>query len=207
MADDKFNKLLPGTSQEDRTTPKAIAYDVLSSLILLGGAWVIEQIKTLFPPPGPPAILLIILNISELTLLGYFIVALLRAVISIFREVDVLISLSKEGQTIKSIVKSVKAVTDRRIKAEETSFSYKLLWLSISFYLTLIYSGFLLLIFWLSGLSVNWGSWRIGLITVSGIVFLLFVFWFNQRLSIRLLGAYEASGLSIGVTHLQKGYK
>jgi hypothetical protein len=89
---------------------KQVAKEVLISLILAFGSLLIEGIKKLFGEEGPPYLLLIILNIIEVTLalsFGFaFIVALIRGLNSIFVELDKLagnVTQSRIWTAVKSI--------------------------------------------------------------------------------------------------------
>ena len=68
-------------------SPRGIARDILASVLLLMGTWLIEALKSLLEPTTS-WIVFAILNISEYTLLIYFLGALLRAVAWTYRELD-----------------------------------------------------------------------------------------------------------------------
>jgi hypothetical protein len=65
-----------------------IVRDTLVSLLFLIGALVIEALKRLFGPTGPPLVVNGILTLSEITLGLSFLVSLIRALRSVFVEVS-----------------------------------------------------------------------------------------------------------------------
>lgn len=144
-----MKKMVQDKIGTDRTSPKAIITDLLTSLILLLGAWGIESIKTNFPKPGPPGILLIILNISELTLLVYFIIELLGSIRIALETFDGLILQIKKSKTAKSVSK----ISRRVSKSKRKSLIKRLLRAS---FVTLAISIIALLIIWLVGKPINW---------------------------------------------------
>jgi hypothetical protein len=67
-------------AEESPTSLPSILKDVATSIVLLLGALVVGWIERLFEDKGPPAILVVTLNVIELTLLLYFLASLLVAI-------------------------------------------------------------------------------------------------------------------------------
>jgi hypothetical protein len=94
-----FSRLLSRESGEvkrvehdDRSTKKTsaieIVKDIAASICLLVGSWLLLSLAALFPNSKPPLIVTIILSISGITLLLYFLGALFRAFSWTYRCLD-----------------------------------------------------------------------------------------------------------------------
>lgn len=98
------------SSQPPRPTPQLteVAKDIFTSLLLLLGALVIEEVKHLFGRSGPPTIVRIIVNVSEVTLLLSFAIHFVQAAAVLLRELDqlwMILRKSNVAQDAKSLIK------------------------------------------------------------------------------------------------------
>ena len=142
----------------DPVTLAKVVVDVLVSLILLLGALAVEWLKNKFGSGGIPLMLLVILNISEVTLILSFIAAFIRALRSVFAELSLLLyDIQQSGfwRAIKSI-RVGRPTNTGILKA-----------LTYGFLSSVVLAVFLLITLWFNNLSTVW--------LVAGIVLIVVI--------------------------------
>jgi len=153
--------------EESPTSPRGVAKDVLASMILVSGALCVEWIKSLFTE-GAPTLIVIILNLSEITLMLGFVVALLRAIANIYLEFDGLIRIIRKKGSFRAIVEFYRT-TDR---TRPTTFEIVRECASAGVVFAFAVGFLGILTVWFSSLSTVW----LTLLIVIGIGLALFAF-------------------------------
>ncbi len=149
------------STASEPTSLKGIALDALTSIVFLGGTWIIEASKKLLLPDGIPLLANIILIISELTLVLYFVGALFRALAAVTVEFERLTNIVGKGnswQGIKRIIGRLQSNFDVNHLINRKSVSSRILSrLKISFsiaFIVTIWSGIIIYILGLSTTSL-----------------------------------------------------